>query len=68
MFNQKEILKFIENSIIENSLIGYILKAGFEYLDKLHELLNDYPLDPEKPEISHDMLPIIVVILQMNME
>ena len=33
-----------------------MLELDLEYLDELHELHNDYPLAPEKLEISHDML------------
>ena len=33
-----------------------MLEIGLEYLDELHEWHNDYPLAPEKLEISHDML------------
>ena len=33
-----------------------MLEADLEYLDELHELHNDYPLAPEKIEISHNML------------
>ena len=54
--NQKEIDTFDVNSIGENNPIGCILEVYFEYPDKLHELHNDYPLAPEKLEISHDML------------
>ena len=55
--NQKEIDKFCLNLIDENSLIGYILEFDLEYpADKLHELHNNYPLAPEKLEISYNML------------
>ena len=33
-----------------------MLEADLEYLDELRELHNDYPLAPEKIEISHNML------------
>ena len=42
--------------IEENSSDGYISEVDLEYPDKLHELHNDYPLAPEKFEISHNML------------
>ena len=42
-------------SIGKESKIGYILEADPEY-PELHELQNDYPLAPEKPEVSYDML------------
>ena len=51
--NKEEIDKFDVNSIKENSSNKYILEVDLEYPDELH---NDYPLAPEKLEISHDML------------
>ena len=44
------------NLIGENSFDGYILEVDPEYPDELHELHNDYPLAPEKLEISHNMM------------
>ena len=52
--NKKEISDFCLNSISENSSVGYILEV--EYPSELHELHNDYPLVPEKLEISQNML------------
>ena len=54
--NQKEISDFCLNSVSENSSIGYILEVDLEYLSELHDLYNDYPLAPEKLEISQNML------------
>ena len=59
--NQKEIdkllLNLIECNFIEkDSSDGYILEVDFEYPDELHELHNDYPLAPEKLQISDNML------------
>ena len=54
---QKKIDKFDVNSISENSYDGYILEIDLQYPDELHELHNNYPLTPEKLEISDDMLP-----------
>ena len=54
--NQKEIEKVDVNWIEENSSNAYILEVDLEYPDELHELHNDYPLAPEKIEISDDKL------------
>ena len=52
---REEIDKFDLN-ISENSPIGYILEVDLEYCKKLHDLHSDYPLRPEKIEVSSDML------------
>ena len=44
------------NSVSENSSVGYILEAELEYPGELHDLHNDYPLAPEKLEITENML------------
>ena len=54
--NQKEIDKFHVNSIGKNSSVGSILKIDLKLPDELHELHNDYPLAPEKLEISDNIL------------
>ena len=54
--NKKEISYFCLNSISENSFVGYILKVDLEYPFELHNLRNDYPLPPEKLEITQNML------------
>ena len=54
--NQKQTDKFDLNLIGENSYDGYILEADLRYPDELHDLQNDYPLVPEKPEIKYNML------------
>ena len=36
--------------------ISDILEVDLEYPDELHELHNDFPLDPEKLAVSNDML------------
>ena len=54
--SKKEIDGFDLNLVKENSSVGYILEVDLEYLSNLHDLHNDYPLAPEKLEISQDML------------
>ena len=36
--------------------VGYILEVDFKYPNELHELHNDYPLSPEKPIVTNDIL------------
>ena len=50
-FIRKEIDRFDVNSISKNSSDGHMLEIDLECPDELH----DYPLAPEKLEISNDM-------------
>ena len=43
-------------SVSEKSPIGCFLEVDLKYSDELDELHNDYPLAPEKPAVSSDML------------
>ena len=65
----KNVDNFDVTSISENSPIGYIFEIDLKYTKKLHKLLNDYPLSPEKFAISYDMLSdCYCKKLQTNME
>ena len=51
-----DVMSIDECNSIEKSPIGYFLEGDLEYPDELHELHNDYPLAPEKLDVSSDML------------
>ena len=53
---KREINKFDLDFISKNSSIGYILGVDLKYCDELHDFYSDYPLCPEKVEISLDIL------------
>ena len=55
-FSKEEVNNFNLDSTAENSLIRYILEVDLEYCKELHDLHSDYPLCPEKIEVSYDML------------
>ena len=44
------------DSISENSSVGYFSEVDLKYPSQLHDSHYDYPLAPEKLEISSDML------------
>ena len=56
VLTKKEINKLDLDSISENSSIVYISRVDLQYCSKLHDKHNDYPLCPEKIEISSDVL------------
>ena len=57
MLNLKSINKFYLKLIGENSFIGYITGVDIGYPNEFNKLHSDYPLPPEKREISYNMLP-----------
>ena len=50
--SKKEIDDFCLGFVDKDSSIGYVLEVDLECPSKLHDLHNDYPLTPEKLEIS----------------
>ena len=52
----KNIDQFDVMSISEKSPIGYFLEVVLEYPQELHEFHNNYPLAPEKLDVSINML------------
>ena len=52
----KNIDEFDVRSFSGKRPIGYVLEVDLIYRDESHELRNDYPLAPEKPAVSSDML------------
>ena len=66
--NQKEIDIFDVNSIGKDSSDGYMLEVDLGYPDELRVLHNNYPLAPDKLEITYDMLSNYCKKIQINME
>ena len=44
------------NEIADDAEIGYILEVDLKYPEELHDLHNNYPVAPEKIEITPEML------------
>ena len=53
---EKQINKIDLAKYREDSKKGLILEVDLEYPKKLHDLHNDYPLEPEKVKVTEDML------------
>ena len=66
--SEKEINSFDLNSIDENSSVGYISECDLDYCKELHNSHSDYPLCPEKIEVSSDMLSKYCSDLLLSME
>ncbi|XP_033761654.1 uncharacterized protein LOC117343421 [Pecten maximus] len=54
--NDQEREKFDVTGISDDSQVGYILEVDLEYPSDLHDLHNDYPLAPERIQVTADML------------
>ena len=53
---EREIASFDVTTVTDDADTGYILEVDLEYPPELHDLHSDYPLAPEKIEISPEML------------
>ena len=53
---EKEIKKTNLAKYKEDSKKGLILEVDLEYPEELHDLHNDYPLEPEKVKVTNNML------------
>ena len=71
LYGEFEWLKNVDSfdvmSIDKKSDVGYILEVDLKYPDELHELLNDFPLAPEKLLLLMICFQNIVKKLQINM-
>ena len=56
----KNVDSFDVMSTDEKSDVGYILEVDLEYPKELHEVLNDYPLAPEKITVTNDILKKLI--------
>lgn len=59
---------FDMNEIADDAEIGYILEVDLKYPEELHDLHNNYPVAPEKIEITPEMLSPYCQQLAMDFE
>ena len=52
----KNVDRFDVDLVSESNPVGYSLQVDLEHPDELHELHNDYPLNPEKLSVSYEMM------------